>query len=149
VDVNDLDDVLVEGIWWCPSSAKEDLNQLKAVARGGWFNTSYSYFARVEKWDSGQATFPADLTADELHSNRLLGSDMFNVAGSLRGWAYNHGKITGIYVDPGPPKLTGIHHLFGDGHVIWKPAKAFPISELRPWNRNVPAVLAPGSTTFY
>jgi prepilin-type N-terminal cleavage/methylation domain-containing protein len=149
VDVNDLANVYVEGIWWCPSAVKEDLEELRAVALGGWFNTSYSYFARVEKWRSGQATRPDDLTATELRSDRLLMSDMLNVAGSLRGWAYNHGKRPGIYLDPGPPSFTGIHHVYGDGHVVWKSAREFVIPDLRPGNPSVAAVPAPGSTTFY
>jgi prepilin-type N-terminal cleavage/methylation domain-containing protein len=149
IDVNDFTNVYVDGIWWCPSSVKEDLNELKNVAQGGWFNTSYSYFARVEKWNPWQATFPNDLTANELRQDRLLMTDMLNVAGDLHGWAYNHGKKPGLYLDPGPPKISGIHHLFGDGHVVWKPARQFKIQDLWAGNPNVPAVPASGSTTFY
>src|SRR5262245_29070599 len=149
VDVSDLTNIYVDGIWWCPCSIKEDLAELRAVALGGWFNTSYSYFSGVEKWKPGQATFPDDLTAKDLRADRLLMSDMLNVAGNLRGWAYNHGKKPGIYLDPGPPGISGIHHLYGDGHVVWKSAGKFRIQDLRPGNPAVGSVPAPGSTTFY
>ena len=128
---------------------KEDLDELRAVALGGWFNTSYSYFARVEKWRAGQATQPDDLTSTDLRSDRLLMSDMLNVAGSMRGWAYNHGKKPGIYLDPGPPAFSGIHHFFGDGHVVWKSVQKFNLPALYPGNASVGSVPAPGSTTFY
>ena len=145
------DGIYVGGIWWCPSSVKESLDQLRMVVEGyGHFNTSYSYFARVEKWKPSQATVPEDLTANELRADKLLMSDMLNQSGWLRSWAYNHGRKPGMYRDPGPPKLDGIHHLYGDGHVIWKPGRAFQIDQLRPNNGLVAVV--PGSSgdaTYY
>ena len=150
LDVADLDNILVGGIWWCPSSPQEKLEEVKGLAVAGWFNTYYSYFGRVEKWKPGQATFPDDLTANQLRADRLLMIDLFNVAGDLRGWGYNHGKMPGLsYVDRGPPQITGIHHLYGDGRVIWKPARQFKLADLSPSNPNVGSVPAPGSTTFY
>jgi prepilin-type N-terminal cleavage/methylation domain-containing protein len=149
LDVNDLANIDVGGMWWCPSSVKEDLAEVRHLALAGWFNTSYSFFARVEKWKLGEATRPDDLTAKELRSDRLLMIDMFNVLGG-RGWAYNHGKKPGMYLDPGPPGLSGIHHFYGDGHVVWKSVQQFKIQDLTPTNSNVGSVRAQGSsTTFY
>jgi hypothetical protein len=115
----------------------------------GHFNTSYSYFARVEKWKPGQASIPDDLTANELRADRLLMSDMLNESGWLRKWAYNHGKKPGVYHDPPPPKIFGIHHLHGDGHVTWKSARKFKIEELRPDNRNIGVVPGSGGDATY
>jgi prepilin-type N-terminal cleavage/methylation domain-containing protein len=149
VDVNDLNNVYVAGIWWCPSSVKESLAELKMVAGFGWFNTSYSLFARVDKWKPGQASIPTDLVANELRADRLLMTDMFNKLGTPTLWAYNHGTNPGMYNDPGPPVIFGMHHLFGDGHIIWKPSRQFKISDLTPGNMNVGQVQGSGSTTFY
>ncbi len=149
IDINDLNNIYVDGIWWCPSSQKESLDELIAVARGGWFNTSYSYYARVENWAPGQATFPDDLTANELRVDRLLMCDMFNTCAGLAKWAYNHGKVPGMYFDQWPPKISGLHQLFGDGHVVWKSAARFNIESIKS-GTNVRAVRGPGGNdTFY
>lgn len=150
IDLDNLNDVYVGGIWWCPSSVKESLDQLKFVTRSfGHLNTSYSYFARVEKWKPKQASFPEDLTANELRSDRLLMTDMFNESGWLHSWAYNHGKIPGVYRDPGPPKISGIHHLYGDGHVKWKPARMFRIENLSSANTQIGVVPDTGNNATY
>lgn len=148
-DPDDASGIVAGGIWWCPSSRKEDPAEVRMVMQFGHFNTSYSYFARVEKWKPHQATRPADLTADELRADRLLMSDMLNESGWLHKWAYNHGKIPGIYFDSGPPKIYGIHHLYGDGHVIWKSAWQFKIADLRPNNVNVGVVPGSGGDATY
>ena len=151
IDLGDLNNIYVDGIWWCPSSVKESFDQLVMVIRAnGHLNMSYEYFARVEKWKPNQASFPDDLTANELRADRLLMTDMLNQSGWLHSWAYNHGKIPGMYRDPGPPGFSGIHHLYGDGHVIWKSSKRFNIEDLQPGNVNVAVV--PGSrgdATYY
>ena len=150
IDPTDLGGIYARGIWWCPSSKKEDPDEVRMVMGFGWFNTSYSYFARVEKWKPNQRTSPDDLTASDLRADRLLMSDMLNESGWLRKWAYNHGKVPGLYFDSPPPKFSGIHHLFGDGHVIWKSVRQFKIEDLRPGNPNIGAV--PGSSgdaTYY
>ncbi|HWW00658.1 MAG TPA: hypothetical protein VNZ64_13250 [Candidatus Acidoferrum sp.] len=51
--------------------------------------------------------------------------------------------------DPGPPKISGIHHLYGDGRVIWKLAGKFNLPDLYPGNPKVGSVPGRGSTTFY
>jgi len=149
VESRNASDIYVGGIWWCPSSVKESLDELTMVVQSfGHFNTSYSYFARVEKWKAGEATRPDDLTANELRADRLLMTDMLQSVSI--GWEYNHGKIPGIYRDPGPPKISGIHHLYGDGHVVWKSVRQFKIESLKRGNPLVGAVPDPyGDTTFY
>ncbi len=149
LDVNDLASIDVGGIWWCPSSPKGDLADIRHLALAGWFDTAYSFFARVEKWKTGEATRPDDLTANELRSDRLLMMDRFLVSDGRRGWAYNHGRTPGLCLDPGPPRLSGIHHLYGDGHVVWKSVRQFRIQDLTPTNPNVGSVPSEGSTTFY
>jgi prepilin-type N-terminal cleavage/methylation domain-containing protein len=149
VDITDITNIYVDGIWWCPSSPKEELDHVKSVALTlGWFNTSYSYFARVEKWQPGQSNHPEDLTAGELTSTRLLMSDMFNVGKTQPLWAYNHGRVTGFYQSPAP-NISGIHHLFGDGHVSWKGVREFKLDQLIPGSPNAAQVYGSGSTTFY
>jgi prepilin-type N-terminal cleavage/methylation domain-containing protein len=77
IDLNDLNNIYVDGIWWCPSSVKESFDQLVMVIQAnGHLNMSYEYFARVEKWKPNQASFPDDLTANELRADRLLMADM-------------------------------------------------------------------------
>jgi prepilin-type N-terminal cleavage/methylation domain-containing protein len=147
---NDIDSLYMGGIWWCPSSQKEPLDEVRQVASYGFFNTSYTYFARVEKWLPGEASRPNDLTANTLQSDRLLMADMFNFNGWLGCWSYNHGAKPGVYCDPGPPAIAGIHHLYGDGRVVWKPANQFDIPSLRPGSTNVASVSTPaGDATFY
>jgi hypothetical protein len=77
-------------------------------------------------------------------------ADMFNFNGRLSCWSYNHGAKPGVYRDPGPPAIAGIHHLYGDGHIVWKPAKQFDIPSLRTGSTNVASVTtADGDATFY
>jgi prepilin-type N-terminal cleavage/methylation domain-containing protein len=149
LDVNNLANVYVGGIWWCPSGVKEDLNQIIATAKSGWFDTSYCYFGRVENWKPGQATIPADLTSKELRVDKLLMIDVLNKSTVYGSWSYNHGKLPGFTMDPGPPNFSGIHHLYGDGHVNWKAANQFRVQDLWMGNPNVGQVPGPGSTTFY
>jgi prepilin-type N-terminal cleavage/methylation domain-containing protein len=149
LDLINTANVNVGGIWWCPSCPKEDVSLTIGTAQAGWFNSAYSYFARVENWQPGQATMPDDLTGKELRADKLLMTDRFNKSTVLGSWSYNHGKFAGVYTDLGPPRLSGIHHLYGDGHVIWKAANKFNVPALYMGNPNVGAVPGPGATTFY
>ena len=150
LDLNNTSNIYIGGIWWCPSSVKESMDELIMVIRTvGHFNTSYSYFARVEKWKPGEASIPDDLTANELRADRLLMTDMLNQSSYLTGWAYNHGKIPGVYRDPGPPKFSGINHLFGDGHVVWKSVRNFRIGDLRPNSTNTGVVTDTAENATY
>ena len=76
-------------------------------------------------------------------------SDMLNESGWLRKWAYNHGMKPGVYHDSAPPKFWGIHHLYGDGRVIWKPVRKFKIADLRPDNPNIGVVPGSGGDATY
>ena len=151
ISAGDVSGIFVGGIWWCPSSftKKEDPTEVRMVLQMGHFNTSYSYFARVEKWKPTQISRPQDLVANELRADRLLMSDMLNESGWLQKWAYNHGKNPGVYFDSGPPAITGIHHLCGDGHVIWKSARKFEFDKLRPNNMNIGVVPDTGGNATY
>ena len=150
LDLADAAKIIVGGIWWCPSSPKADPANIRATAAAGWFDIAYSYFARVENWKPGQATMPSDLTERELRTDRLLMADKLHKSTVYGSWSYNHGKMPGsFFVDPGPPKISGIHHLYGDGRVIWKPAVRFKMQDLWMGNPNVGEVPGPGSTTFY
>jgi prepilin-type N-terminal cleavage/methylation domain-containing protein len=142
-------DIDVHGIWWCPSSPKTGPQAVTAVVEGwGHFNLAYPYFARVEKWKPDQTNFPDDLTADRLMGTRLLMADELNIAHWNGLWFYNHGVNAGEYKESSP-KFSGIHHLYGDCHVVWKPRKQFKF----PLNANdrtigVVRALISGST-FY
>lgn len=150
LDAVNMNNIYVDGIWWCPSGVKRDLAAILSMSGpGGWFDDSYCYFARVENWKTGQATMPNDLTSKELRADKLLMSDLFIKSTVLGTWAYNHGKNPGWYIDPSPPGFSGIHHLYGDGHVIWKAASQFKVQDLYMGNSSVGSVPGPGSTTFY
>src|SRR6266513_4522188 len=98
IDLNNVSNIYVGGIWWCPSSVKEAMDELIMVVQGyGHFKMSYEYFARVEQWKPNQASRPDDLTANELRTDRLLMTDTLNQSGWLQSWAYNHGKMPGMY----------------------------------------------------
>jgi len=149
VELNNIKSIYVGGIWWCPSSRQSSLEEIDMVAGLGHFNTSYSYFARSENWQPGEASRPSDLTANLLRSDRLLMTDMLQGIPDGR-WAYNHGKSPGLYFDSNPPKFTGIHHLYGDGHVIWKNVNKFDVKNLKPSNANIGWVTdSHGNTTYY
>src|SRR3954469_2637743 len=145
LDAIDINKIYVDGIWWCPSGVKRDLPTILSMSGpGGWFDDSYCYFGRVENWKAGQATMPNDLTSKELRADRLLMSELFIKSTVVGTWAYNHGKTPGWYIEPSPPGFSGIHHLYGDGHVVWKSAKKFKVQDLYMGNPNVGAVPGPG-----
>ncbi len=86
----------------------------------GYFNSSYGFFGRVDRWKDYQRTRPDDLTGKELRSDRLLMSDGLGWWHVNQCWSYNHGKRPGINLDPTPPGFDGLNQLFGDGRVTWK-----------------------------
>ena len=141
----------VGGIWWCPSPPAPVQADVAAVIRDwGWFNCSYSFFGRVDVWQPGEASRPADLTAKNLTSDRLLMGDVLAVWHVGNVWLYNHGHHPGVFIDPGPPGFTGLNQLFGDGRVVWKPVKKFDLPNLNSGN-NAAGVVRAYSTdaTFY
>ena len=140
----------VAGIWWCPSPPPPVQADVAAVIRDwGWFNCSYSFFGRVDLWQPGAASHPEDLTAKNLASERLLMSDVLAIwhVGNL--WSYNHGRLSGIQKDPGPPGFTGLNQLFGDGRVVWKPMKKFDVPNLNSGNNAVGVVRAYSTDATY
>lgn len=144
-------DVEVGGIWWCPStrqSTRQEVNDVVNV--WGYFNSSYSYFGRVDRWRPGQATQADDLTAKELRSDRLLMSDALLWWDYGKLWTYNHGRKPGIVQDPGPPGITGLNQLHGDCRVTWKAANRFDLPALYARNVTNGTVRATvGGITFY
>jgi len=124
----------------------------------GWggFSSSYSYFARVEKWKPGQATHPEDLTENEMRNDRLLMSDQLFHWWVTQAWTYSHGEkgprdSGGPQFDKDIPHyLAGLNQLYGDGHVVWKSGKAMNKARLSPTNPEAAMVRAYGTdSTFY
>jgi prepilin-type N-terminal cleavage/methylation domain-containing protein len=126
----------VGDIWWCPSSDVSYQKEMLTLAPGvGFFNSSYSYYAGVDSWTNGPsghpqdfANRPADLTANQLSSDRLLMSDTWYFYWVNRAWFYNHGRQGSSMHLPEyrkmrdqsmPPNLLGQHQLYGDGRVVW------------------------------
>jgi prepilin-type N-terminal cleavage/methylation domain-containing protein len=128
---NPTDLVEIGGVWWCPSAPPPvQADVISVIQAWGWFNAAYSYFGRVDKWSSGEATRPDDLTGRELSPNTLLMSDLlshYHVDGS---WSYNHGKYPGVNTDHGTyPSFSGLNQLYGDGHVVWKNYNQFDVPD--------------------
>jgi prepilin-type N-terminal cleavage/methylation domain-containing protein len=145
-----LEDLEVGGIWWCPSARRPGRESVQAQGQSwGFLSTSYSYFARVDRWKPYEATRPDDLTGRELAATRLLMTDVLFHWNVDRSWTYNHGrKPWGS--DPGPPAFAGLNQLYGDGHVFWKSARQFDLQALRPENDAVGLVRGYSTdTSFY
>src|SRR6266850_4854830 len=133
----------VGGIWWCPSPPPPIPADVAAVIRGwGWFNSTYSYFGRADVWLPGEASHPEDLTQKELAPNCLLMSDLLSHWHVDDSWSYNHGRRSGINMDPGPPAFSGLNQLYGDGRVVWKSVKRFDVPNLNPGNNAIGVIRA-------
>jgi hypothetical protein len=115
----------------------------------GHFNTSSSYFGRADLWSANESSRGTnDLTENALQADRLLMTDMLQSIPQGK-WAYNHGKNPGLYFDVAP-RIDGIHHLYGDGHVIWKNSKQFDLNQLTKSNPNIGWVSdQANNVTFY
>ena len=121
----------VGGIWWCPSPpAPIPADVAVVISAWGWFNSTYSYFGRVDVWSPSAASRPQDLTAKTLVSDRLLMSDLLSQWHVDASWSYNHGKRSGINTDRNPAAFSGLNQLFGDGRVVWKPVSRFDVPNL-------------------
>jgi len=137
------ENLLVRGAWTCPANKGENIAfVMPYIVARNFLRLEYSYYAHVEKWRPN-ATDPRDLTADELSAKRLIMADQIYYYGpnqgvvlynhGLRGYSWENGVDNGQvqYCDiDGPPKISGIHKLFGDGHVIWKARKEFDIENM-------------------
>lgn len=127
-----LADLEVGGLWWCPSTDAPTKESVKDQARSwGFISTSYSYFARADTWATGNANRANELTEKELRSDRLLMSDSLFHWNVTRSFYYSHGKKPSR-PDPDLSRFRGIHHLYGDAHVVWKGAKKFDLNTVRP-----------------
>lgn len=163
------DNLQIKGAWTCPANKGENVDFVIATINDrNYLRLEYAYYARVDEWYN-YATHPRDLTGEELNGKKLLMADQIYYWGDP-SWTwpalYNHG-INGYSWDgdpqdylqecqiEGPPKITGINKLFGDGHVVWKDRKQFDIDNMvlnnatkplaNPHVKGVPGTVA----TFY
>jgi len=150
----------IRGIWLCPSADAESIDQTVA---GQWnfdppwgkLVMCYAYFGGVSTW-AAFATFPNDLSDYDLEPNRVLMADYtFRWSGN-GSWRYNHGlrgasEGTYGFVDFGPPSISGINKLYGDGHVEWKDRSKFNPVAMDAVSASQPLVWGGGSVdaTFY
>ncbi len=136
------------GIWYCPSGDTAYMKKIiqSSVNFVGFFQPSYSYYARVTKWDQAGVHHAEALTDNELRSDRLLMSDAWYEWLGNSGWLYNHGTprpslywpdYKGFNDAPGPPKLAGQHQLYGDGRVEWISVHRFQTQGLPTINDSV------------
>ena len=140
-------------VWFCPSA---DYSQ--SAWESNWNNYSrlplqYSYYARVDLWET-EATYPELLTGNELDGERLLMNDrLWRAHSNDRGWAYNHSPSGGIPLHSGrigPPPISGVNELYGDGHVRWKGSEDFDPVAMENRSTSVPYVrYAASAATFY
>jgi prepilin-type N-terminal cleavage/methylation domain-containing protein len=122
--------VEIASVWWCPSANDPNMRSShKAGLLQGYFESSYSYFSGASGWPRQMANKPTELTDDELRSDRLLMNDTLFYRTQNRAWSYNHGihgaadNSPNNRVSPkdfGPPAVTGMNQLYGDGHAAWK-----------------------------
>jgi prepilin-type N-terminal cleavage/methylation domain-containing protein len=141
-------DLLLKGAWICPANKGENVED--TIARitegeldregGAYFRLQYAYYARVDEWFEA-ATHLRQITADVLSSKRVLMADQIYYYGPSWGVTlYNHGLKTYSWDSDkapihfcetdGPPNISGINKLFGDGHVVWKDRSEFDIENM-------------------
>ena len=127
----------VGGIWWCPSAPPPiPADVASVISAWGWFNATYSFFGRADRWKPSEATRPNDLAQRGLDSNHLLMSDQLTQWHVDNSWSYNHGQHPGINADSSPPNFSGLNQLYGDGRVVWKSVKKFDVPNLKTSNTN-------------
>jgi prepilin-type N-terminal cleavage/methylation domain-containing protein len=149
----------VGNIWWCPSSnVPFQKGLIKAgVQAVGYFHPSYSYFGRVEKWEPGVANRPDDITSTELKSDRLLMNDGIFHWWATKAWFYSHGSKGPSahfpdypgFMDKSPPKIAGVHQLYGDGRVQWKSSKKVALETLPTGNNTIGKISGYASEATY
>lgn len=141
-DSPQLQGLRMKGPWTCPANKSESIDfVISTILHQNYLRLQYSYYARVEKWPDN-ATDPQDLTADELSPGRIIMADQIYYYGPYGGIClYNHGlkgyswdggpdDYMQLCDEEGPPKITGINKLFGDGRVIWKDRSEFDIPNM-------------------
>lgn len=145
----------VSKLWICPSNQDGDpngfakLTWLSVGDPSAYFHWQYSYFGQVGKWgvNTGNCSQPNLLCDNIAAGDRLMMCDCVFFWNVPQTWAYNHGRNgassfytgDGILDDPGPPALTGVNKLYGDGHVVWD-------SDFNPVKMQAMAHGAPDST---
>lgn len=135
------ENLLIKGAWTCPANKGENIDDTyDRIMDRGYMRVQYAYYAHVENW-ARSASHPRDLTAADLSPKRLLMADQIFYWGYY-DWPclYNHGlksyswdgwdEYMQLCQIEGPPKITGINKLFGDGHVVWKDRAEFDIENM-------------------
>jgi len=127
----------MSNIWRCPAALSEipeivDQYIASAWTGAGFVEVDYQYFARSEKWAAGLATHPEDLVTKGPSASRLLMADICYRWSGNSAWRYNHGNRRAASFNhfggqQGPPNISGLNQLFGDGHVIWKSRDEFDL----------------------
>jgi len=141
-DDSGAENLLIKGAWTCPANRGDNIEfVIGTILERNYLRLEYSYYAHVENWRDN-ATDPRDLTADELSPKRLIMADQIYYYGPYLGIVlYNHGlkgyswdggpdDYAQLCDEEGPPKISGIHRLFGDGHVVWKDRDEFDIENM-------------------
>ena len=147
-------------VWLCPSNKMD----YQAMTEDHWDSAGfivmeYSYWGRVDKWRSGSATHPEQLTGKYPDSRKVLIADTcFRLQGT-GGYLYNHGKNgssvhrnperLGGQMDVGPPEITGINRCFGDGHVEWKKDSEYDTVLMNDWGDITEPRVRSGNVSFY
>ena len=134
------------GVWRCPATgpmtAAYDQADQWEWDNWGFVHFSYSYFARVDKWSTGdkkRIEEPDLVTSDGLDATRILMADTFYTEWSTKQWCYNHARsgphcqsvdVSGANATPSykaDGDYFGMNQLYGDGHALWR--KAVPTSQ--------------------
>jgi prepilin-type N-terminal cleavage/methylation domain-containing protein len=135
-----------QSLVFCPAA---NTSYMSKLANGHWTSAgrmaiSYQFFGNAQKWPAhARNGAGAELTEATLDGDRLLMSDVFwRRATSFDGgvFLYNHGvygwalhvadpAANAVY-EASPPSITGIHQLWGDGHVRWKHAGEFQLTKM-------------------
>jgi prepilin-type N-terminal cleavage/methylation domain-containing protein len=144
------DDVVVSGLWWCPTIKPPRAEDVESQARGwGFISTSYAYFGRSDLFLPGYASRPNDLVGKTLEPSRLLMTDQLFLWNADSAYYYNHGKRPWTGEKP-YPSVAGLNQLFCDGSVVWKNGKRFDVTKLTPSNNSIGWVKGWSTdTTFY
>jgi prepilin-type N-terminal cleavage/methylation domain-containing protein len=132
--------ISTQSIFYCPSADPRQWARFVA-----WYGdnygpllthpaSAYSYYGAL-----GNAAFAAwapswqDLTDQKFEADRLLMSDTLFRWHVTEHYDYNHGRfgwslsvdsrgVTPEIYDGGPPQITGLNQVYGDGHGEWRPA---------------------------
>ena len=133
IDAFDENDSAPGGIFICPSAEPDfwhehfanELGKTNLTDADKLIQTPYAYYARVGNWNTCAVQNGAqnDLTDRTPQSDRLLMSDHIWLHWDTRRLTYNHGRSGPALPDnqkEAPGDLTGINHLYGDGHASWK-----------------------------